>query len=71
MISVIADMLLIFSGTVLNENSLENVLTLSIFKLLFYEIKKNIGVFDNPDAQKQYIKHYLSDKHISSPQWLL
>jgi ATP-dependent helicase/DNAse subunit B len=56
------EMLLILSGTTINENSLLDVLNSSIFKFNPYAIVRDIGAFDDPDAQREYIERYLPDE---------
>ena len=54
-------MRVILSGTAINETSLKNVLASFAFKRCVYSVKRDIGAFDDPDAQRQYIKSYLPD----------
>jgi hypothetical protein len=60
------EMLVILSGTAINEKSLLTVLESSVFKIFPYNMKKDIGAFDDPDAQRDYIKHYLPDEQPES-----
>jgi hypothetical protein len=53
------EMLLILSGTAIDSRSLQDVLVSSIFKPYPYKIRRDIGAFDDADAQKQYIERYL------------
>jgi hypothetical protein len=53
------EMLFILSGTALDEKMLQDGLHSSIFMFTSYNIRRDIGAFDDPDAQRQYIKHYL------------
>jgi hypothetical protein len=66
-----SQMLLILSGTAINENSLRDVFTSSIFKLEWYTIKKDIGAFNDPKAQSAYIKHYLPGTQSAARQEFL
>jgi hypothetical protein len=54
------DMLLIISGTGIDWKSLQDVLGSSVFKLNPYNVKRDIGAFDDPSTQRQYIERYLS-----------
>jgi hypothetical protein len=60
------EMLVILSGTIINESSLLDVLQSSIFKFKSYTIVQDIGAFDDPDAQRQYIEHYLPGKQLTT-----
>jgi hypothetical protein len=53
------EMLLILSGTAIHTKSLEDVLNSSVFKPCRYQVWRDIGAFDDADAQKQYIECYL------------
>ena len=53
------EMLVILSGTSINESSLVDVLQSSILKFHRYIIVRDIGAFDDPDSQMQYIERYL------------
>jgi hypothetical protein len=53
------EMLLILSGTAIDARSLQDVLESSLFKPYPYKIWRDIGAFDDADAQKQYIERYL------------
>jgi hypothetical protein len=52
-------MRVILSGTGIDWMALQNALTSSVFKFFPYKLWRNIGAFDDPDAQKQYIEQYL------------
>jgi hypothetical protein len=56
------EMLVILSGTAINESLLQNSLGASIFKPEKYTIMRDIGAFDDPDAQRLYIERYLPGK---------
>ena len=60
-------MLVILSGTAIHENSLLDVLESSVLKFKPYTIVRDIGAFEDPDAQRQYIEHYLPSDQ--SPTW--
>jgi hypothetical protein len=60
------EMLLILSGTALNESSLQNVLTSSVFKIRPYTIQRDIGAFDDPNSQRQYIERYLQNEQSAA-----
>jgi hypothetical protein len=47
------EMLVILSGTALNEKMLQDVLLSSIFKITGHNVRRDIGAFDDPDAQRQ------------------
>ena len=55
-------MLLVLSGTGIQLHALQTVLESSFLKPHPYCLKKNIGAFDDPDAQKRYIEHYLPNE---------
>ena len=65
------DMLVILSGTAMNEVLLTSVLTSSAFKPPIYHFKRNIGAFDDPETQRHYIECYLLDDHSSARQEFL
>jgi len=52
-------MLLIVSGTGIDWRSIQNNLDSSVFKFCSYAPKRDIGAFDDPDAQRQYIERYI------------
>ena len=52
-------MLLIISGTGIDWVSIQNILGSSVFKFRPYTLKRDIGAFDDPNAQRQYIEHYI------------
>jgi hypothetical protein len=54
-----SEMQVILSGTAIDVNLLEEVLGSTALKLFPYDFKKDIGAFDDLDAQRQYIEHYL------------
>ena len=54
-----SEMRLILSGTAVDSTSLEQILGSSALKLYPYKFWNDIGAFNDPDAQKQYVKHYL------------
>jgi hypothetical protein len=56
------EMLVILSGTAIDSRSLQDVLDSSVFKPTPYKIRRDIGAFDDADAQRQYIERYLPDK---------
>lgn len=53
------EMRVILSGTAINETSLKNALASSANKFSPYIIKRDIGAFDDSDAQRQYLERYL------------
>ena len=53
------EMLVILSGTAINEQLLQAVLKSSAFTFLQYKIIQDIGAFDDPDVQNKYIQGYL------------
>jgi hypothetical protein len=53
------EMLVILSGTAIDARSLQDVLQSSLFKPYRHKIWRDIGAFDDADAQKQYIERYL------------
>ena len=65
------EMLVILSGTAIHENSLLDVLTSSALKFKPYDIVRDIGAFDDPDAQRQYIEHYLPNNQSTAWQEFL
>jgi hypothetical protein len=66
-----SEMLLILSGTALNEKSLLNVLDSSVFKFNPFVFQKDIGAFDDPNSQSQYIEHYLPYEQSAARQEFL
>jgi hypothetical protein len=52
-------MLLVLSGTGIELSSFQEILQSSFLKLHPYNLKRDIGAFDDPDAQKRYIERYL------------
>ena len=52
-------MRLIVSGTGIHWKSIQNILGSSVFKLHPYTPKRDIGAFDDPEAQRQYIERYI------------
>ena len=60
--------LFILSGTAINRNSLEDVMGSSIFKFNQYIIWRDIGAFDDLDAQRQYIERYLPGNQSAARQ---
>ncbi len=59
------EMRLILSGTTIDENLLMNS---SVFKFHPYIIKRDIGGFDDQDAQSRYIEYYLQVDQSASRQ---
>ena len=62
------EMLLILSGTALNETLIQEILSSAAFKYLNYVVKKDIGAFDDPDVQQQYIEYYLPGEQSEARQ---
>ena len=60
-------MQIILSGTGIDMPSLENVLASSVFKLEGYIQEKDVGAFDDPFSQKEYIERYIPSEQ--SPSW--
>lgn len=63
----VTKMQVILSGTGIDMKSLENVLVSTVHKVSSYIVKRDIGAFDDPNSQKQYIERYLPSQH--SPSW--
>jgi hypothetical protein len=57
--SVLPQIRLVFSGTGIRLESLQHKLVSSAFGLQPYEIENNIGAFEKPSAQAEYIKYYV------------
>jgi hypothetical protein len=57
--SVLPQMRLVFSGTGIRLESLQNELVSTAFGLQTYEVKNNIGAFEESEAQAEYIKYYV------------
>jgi hypothetical protein len=51
--------LLVLSGTGIDYKALEDTLTSPAFKLVPYAVVQDIGAFDDPESQANYIKQYL------------
>jgi hypothetical protein len=52
-------MLLVVSGTGIDLRSIQDILSSFVFKFYPYDLRRDIGAFDDPDAQRQYIERYI------------
>jgi hypothetical protein len=59
-------MLLIVSGTGIDWRSIQDIMGSSVFKLFPYALKRDIGAFDDPDAQRQYIERYIPSEQSAA-----
>jgi hypothetical protein len=60
-------MLLIVSGTGIHWRSIQDILDSSVFKFCLYALKRDIGAFDGPSAQRQYIECYILGDIVLPP----
>jgi hypothetical protein len=61
-------MLLVLSGTGINFPALEANLSTGALKIHPYDIKRDIGAFEERDAQAKYIQRYLA-VDWTNPSW--
>lgn len=63
--------LVILSGTAIDEKSLQDFLSSTLFKFRQYDIVKDIGAFNDQQTQRQYIEHYLPNDQSEARQEFL
>jgi hypothetical protein len=63
-----ADLRLVFSGTGIELDAFQSVLGSSAFKAQPYDLISDIGAFEDPESQMEYIKRYVQ-VDWSEPQW--
>ena len=63
------EMRLVRSGTGIDRKALEGTLKSTGSKPKFYQVVHETGAFDEPEAQKDYIKRYVPALNWSDPLW--
>jgi hypothetical protein len=62
-------MRLVLSGTGIEQQALKDTLLSAVFMMHPYRLKSDVGAFEDPDIQAEYIKRYVPARW-SDPHWM-